>query len=73
MQELEDVNKRSEKFGKCAIEKFRFLRSLKLNTNELRSIDQLAALDYLLELQCRTNKIESIEFMGENSETMKFL
>ena len=66
IQELEDVNKKSELFGKCAIEKFRFVRNLKLNQNEIRSIDHIVALDYLLELQAKTNKIESIEFMGEN-------
>jgi len=50
LQELEDVNKKSELFGKCAIEKFRFVRNLKLNQNEIRSIDNITALDYLLEL-----------------------
>ena len=50
IQNLTDVNEKSETFNKCEILKYPFTRVLKLNTNALTNIDEVKHLNYLLEL-----------------------
>ena len=65
IQELQDVNKWVEEpdpeteevkrnpnptFGQCALTDYKYLRSLKLNTNALTKIDHIVELQYLLEV-----------------------
>ena len=64
IQSLVDVNEKIEQpveegnpirvpnpnFNVCHLEKFEFVRTLKLNTNALTNIDKITSLPYLLEL-----------------------
>ena len=57
-------------FGKCALADFPFTRILKLNTNGLTSIDEVAKLQYLLELQAKSNEIKAVNFLGPSRDML---
>ena len=64
IQNLTDVNEKSATYNSCALEGYPYIRVLKLNTNAITKIDEVTNLEYLLEMQAKTNQISSIEFMA---------
>lgn len=73
IQELVDVNEKSETHNECFISNYKFLRQIKLNTNALTKIDEVKQMEFLLELQAKTNQIASIAFLGESPDILKYL
>ena len=88
IQELQDVNKWVERedeesgttkrdpnptFGQCAVTDYKYLRSLKLNTNALTKIDHIVELQFLLEVQCKANQLADINVLAKDKETLRFL
>jgi hypothetical protein len=87
IQELQDVNKWVESedgegnvkrdpnptFGQCALTDYKYIRSLKLNTNALTKIDHIVELQYLLEVQCKANQLGSIDVLAKDKDTLRFL
>ena len=73
IQNLTDVNEKSETFNKCELLSYPFTRVLKLNTNALTTIDEVKHLNNLLELQAKTNQIADINFMAEHPDFLKYL
>lgn len=60
-------------FGECALTDYKYIRSLKLNTNALTNIDNIVELQYLLEFQCRANQLANIDVLAKDRETLRFL
>lgn len=73
VQNLKDVNEKSESFGHCELVKYQYVRFLKLNTNALTSIEEVENLKYLLELSAKGNQIGDISFMANSSEMLAHL
>lgn len=61
--DLEDINRRSETFKSTPLEQYKNLRVLKLNINQLTSISKVESLEYLIEIQAKTNAITDVSFM----------
>jgi hypothetical protein len=67
------VNEKSEHHGTCHLEKYEHIRTLKISTNALINIDKVTCLSFLLELQAKTNQINSLNFMTQGAEDLKYL
>jgi Leucine-rich repeat (LRR) protein len=70
---LKDVNEKSATVGHCELIKHKYARILKLNTNAIESIEEVANLNYLLEIQAKANQIKDISFMAQNAEVLPHL
>lgn len=73
VQNIQDVNEKSLTYGQCELLKYQHARVLKLNTNALTSIEEIVSLNYLLELQAKSNQITDINFMAASNDTLLYL
>jgi len=87
IQELVDVNKYVEKedengemkrhnnetMGDCPLTDYKYVRSLKLNTNALTNIDCVRDLPFLLELQVKANQLTNIDILAKDKDILKYL
>ena len=73
IQNLRDVNEKSENFEQCELSRHEFCRVLKVNNNAITSIEEIKDLRYLLELQASNNQITDMEVFADSTETLKYL
>ena len=52
---------------------YEHVRTINLNSNKLRSINEISALPYLLECEAKNNLIKDVEFMDENCNALQYL
>lgn len=68
VQNLTDVNEKSETFEKCFLKDYPSIRVLKLNENAFTHINEVGHLELLLELQAKGNAIENVDFMAAKDQ-----
>lgn len=52
---------------------YKHLREVNLNRNDIREIQEIQRLDYITKLQASHNKVESIGFFAEVSDSLQYL
>ena len=58
---------------KNPISNYSLLQIIKLNNNQLKSLDAIDKLRYLMVLEVKTNQIENLEFMAEDENELQYL
>jgi Leucine-rich repeat (LRR) protein len=64
LQNLTDVNEKSENFKECDMLAHPNLRSLKLSNNAITDINEVVSLKHLLELEAKNNQIGTADFLA---------
>lgn len=52
---------------------YKHLREVNLSHNDIREIQEIQRLDYITKLQASHNKVESIAFFAEISDSLQYL